>query len=147
MVIDIKIGKYSELGKDARDIRNSVFCQEQKIDIAIERDEHDLTATFVVIYDENRPVATGRIILKDNQYIIGRIATLKTYRGRGLGKLVVVSLLDWAFKNNVSEVIVHAQKHAEEFYKKIGFSSFGYSYFEAGKEHINMTIKNNYNNY
>ena len=138
--VNIKVGTYSEIDTDAQKVRNEVFCIEQKINKDIERDGLDSTAIHAVVYEKDNPVSTGRLICENNKYYIGRVATLKEHRCKGLGNLVVKELINWAFNNNISEVYIHAQKHAEEFYRKIGFESYGDVFFEAGIEHISMVI-------
>jgi len=139
--LSIKIGSFSKVGKDAQIVRDNVFCIEQEISQDIERDFYDDTATHVVLYKDDAPIATGRIVEINNKYYIGRVATLKEHRGNGHGSLIVRSLVDWAFQNDITEVYLHSQKHAEGFYEKLGFQSFGEVFYEAGIEHVNMVIK------
>jgi len=139
--IKVKVGSYLEIGKDAQVVRDEVFCVEQEISQDIERDSYDAIAMYVVLYKDNEPIATGRIIEKDDKYLVGRVATLREHRGNGYGSVIVKSLVDWAFENNISEVYIHSQKHAEGFYEKIGFQAFGEVFYEAGIEHVNMICK------
>jgi len=141
MEIVVKLGTYSEIRNDASFVRNTVFCIEQQISKEIERDGNDAEGMHVVLYENGSPVTAARIIKTDNQYRIGRVATIKEYRGRGYGTIVVKTLIDWAFTNGINEVFIHSQKHAEEFYKALGFKSFGGFFEEAGIKHINMVIK------
>ena len=139
--ICIKIGSYEELGADAHFVRNQVFCVEQRISEDIEWDACDDAATHVVLYKNNKAVSTGRMIRKENAYYIGRVATLKEYRGNGYGSSVTQSLVDWAAEHNIGEVHLHAQKYVEAFYKKLGFESYGDVFQETGIEHISMVIR------
>lgn len=139
--IVIKTGTYSALWDDAMKIRDEVFCGEQGISRDIEIDRFDRAATHVVLYLNGLPVSTGRIICDDGVYYIGRVATIRKYRGNGYGKMIVEALADWALCNKISEVHLHAQKHAVGFYEKIGFRPYGDIFFEAGIEHISMVMK------
>ncbi|KAI9797338.1 MAG: hypothetical protein M1833_005517 [Piccolia ochrophora] len=98
---------------------------------------------------------------------LGRLATLKPYRGLGLGRLLVNAALEWAGQNSevilpplsptsreqakadgapIAEgkwkglVLVHAQKDVEAMWKKYGFAkdeSMG-TWIEEGIEHVGM---------
>lgn len=121
-------------------IREKVFIQGQNIAVDVERDIYDKEADHVVVYEENIAVATGRLIYKDGEYLIGRIGVLPEYRGKRYGDLVVRMLVDKAFRKGAFDVFVHAQLSAVDFYKKIGFKRFGDVYIESGIEHISMSI-------
>ena len=137
----IKIGTYEDIGADARRIRDSVFIFEQGIEEEIEKDNYDKLATYVVVYENSLPVATGRIVKKDNEWVIGRVATIKNKRKKGYGEEVIKCLVDYGFNNGAERITLHAQKYVEKFYKKLGFHSFGDVFLEADIEHINMFIK------
>lgn len=125
---------------DAYTIRSKVFINEQNIAENLEFDNKDGEAHHIVIYDDDRPVATGRLINENNQFTIGRIAVLKEERRNGYGNLVVKNLIRKASSLGGDKVIVHAQMRAAEFYKSIGFkkSSSEYIEKETGIEHIDM---------
>jgi len=73
--------------------------------------------------------------------LIGRIAVLKEYRGKQLGKLVVEKLLERAAELQAKEVHVHAQTYAAGFYEKLGFVAYGETFMESAIEHIGMMKK------
>lgn len=93
---------------------------------------------------------------------LGRLATLKKYRGLGLGRLLVNTAVEWAAKNKgairegkgavqvereksvVAEwnglVLVHAQRDVEKFYRSLGFvtdEGLG-EWVEEGIQHVGM---------
>jgi len=139
--VKIKIGSYAEIGTDAQTVRDEVFVVEQGISLDIERDAYDSISTHAVLYKNNAPVSAGRIVNRDNGHYIGRVSTLKEHRKNGYGGLIVSALVEWAFSNDIPEVHLHSQKHAENFYKGLGFRSYGEVFIEAGIEHISM-VKN-----
>ena len=65
---------YDKLCDDAKQIRISVFVEEQGFEI--EFDDTDKIAKHIVGYDNNKPVAVCRYFYDDehNSYMIGRIA-------------------------------------------------------------------------
>jgi len=127
--------------EDALSIRRKVFIEEQSVPEEIEIDDIDSFAAHIIIYEDNKPIATGRIFKKDDNFFLGRIAVLKEYRRKHFGKMAVKMLVNRGFNKGAEKIIIHAQTTAEEFYKKLGFKSFGEKYYEAGIEHINMILK------
>ena len=127
--------------KDAYVIRTEVFVKEQNVPMEIEMDELDKTAQHVVVYNGTKPIATGRLVIKEEGYLLGRIAVLKEQRGLHLGDLVVRMLVRKAFDMGAQEVHLHAQTKVQKFYEKLGFLAYGDIYDEAGIEHINMVKK------
>lgn len=119
-------------------IRTEVFVKEQNVPPEIEIDGTDANAIHLIVYDEALPVATGRILKIDDEYVLGRIAVLKEQRGRGYGDLVVRMLIRRAYEMGADKQIIHSQTHAASFYERLGFTRFGEEYAEAGIPHINM---------
>lgn len=126
---------------DALSIRKKVFIDEQGIPKSIERDIYDKSSEHIVVYENNQPIGTGRLVFKEGEYSIGRVAVLQEHRAKKIGSLVVDELKDKAISHGATEVHVHAQKEVEGFYKKLGFEAYGNVYYEAGIKHINMMIK------
>lgn len=122
-------------------IRTKVFIHEQGVDPEIEMDELDQQAEHLVVYDDDQPVATGRLIKDKENYLMGRIAVLKEFRGQKLGDFVVRVMLRRAFDEGAKEIHIHAQLQVQGFYEKLGFKAYGDVYQEAGIDHINMVCK------
>ncbi|MBF9000621.1 GNAT family N-acetyltransferase [Vibrio nitrifigilis] len=118
-----------------RHIRDEVFIQEQGIDPDIEFDGLDNQAVHTLIIVDGEPAATGRM-LSDGH--IGRVAVKKAYRGSGIGAKVVSSLIEYAASHDYPRVYLGAQKHAIDFYTKLGFLPFGDEFVEAGIVHLSM---------
>jgi len=136
--MEIKWLKGTEDLSDPYYVRREVFVKEQNIDKDLEWDGMDAEADHIVIYIDGQPVATGRIIIDNGQYMLGRIAVLKEYRGRNLGRVLVENMMAKAFENGADEIHIHAQTRVRGFYEKLGFEAYGELYEEAGIEHISM---------
>lgn len=137
-------GVYINGDKDIKDtvfVRNEVFVNEQNIDYNIVFDGIDHEAIHVVVYEDKSPVGTGRLVSRDNIYLIGRIAVLKEKRGNNYGDLIVKMLIQKAFDMGADFIEVHSQISAVDFYKKIGFVEYGEIYTEAGISHINLKLE------
>lgn len=124
------------------EIRRKVFIEEQGVDEALERDGYDAVSDHVLVYEDNIPVGTGRVIYKDEDAapLIGRIAVLKEHRGKQYGDLIVRKLVDYCFRKGHERVEVHAQLPVIGFYEGIGFTAYGDVYLESNIEHRSMFI-------
>jgi predicted GNAT family N-acyltransferase len=133
--------------KDAHQIRRSVFIEEQNVPDAIEMDGLDEDAVHLVVYEDKKPVATGRMLINDghgggdNELTIGRVAVLKEKRGRGYGGLVMRMLIRKAFEKGFTMQYIHAQVSVRGFYETLGFQAYGGAYEEAGIPHLPMRRK------
>ena len=124
---------------DAHYIRRVVFIREQGISEADEMDGTDGSCVHLVAYDEEgNPVSTGRIMVTGDEFVIGRVATVKSRRGLGYGALVMRTLMRACFVMGGERQTVHAQVSARDFYTKLGFFALGEVYEEAGIPHITM---------
>ena len=135
MINTIVVGYEGEYAEEIKRIRNTVFTGEENIDEHADFDGQDTNAIHVLAQMDGKYVGTGRMLMDGH---IGRLAVLKSVRGRGLGKKLMDALIDQAKKKNINRVYLGAQKHAVGFYKKIGFSEYGDSYEEVGITHIHM---------
>ena len=118
-----------------RSIRERVFINEQAISPEIEFDGLDNLAMHSLILCNGKPVGTGRILTDGH---IGRIAILSDFRGQGLGTKIVLSLVQEAENKGYPRVYLGAQKHAIDFYAKLGFKPFGDEFLSAGIVHLSM---------
>jgi len=136
----IKQGRWKQFQQDAKLIRTQVFICEQGITEANEWDDQDVISQHFVIYDQDQPIATARL-LENNS--VGRVAVLKAYRGQGLGQMIMLEIISYAQKQCRSVLTLFSQVHAISFYEKLGFTVQGNSYDECGISHIEMTMSLN----
>lgn len=136
----VMIGSWESYKYVALPLRVEVFVQEQGVPAELEHDEFDEAATHAVVLDSTgHAVATGRLLLTGQGMAkIGRLAVTKSCRGQGLGKLVLVSLVEHAEIAGISSVKLHAQCDAEQFYQRLGFETQGEPFMEAGIKHVLM---------
>lgn len=124
-------------------IRTQVFIDEQCIEKEIEFDGTDqkYNSKIIVLYKNEKPFATGRIIEIENKLFIGRVAILKQYRGLNYGKMLIEKLIEKCKTEfNYKEIYIHSQSYAKAFYEKCGFTAFGEEFLEANIPHLNMKI-------
>jgi predicted GNAT family N-acyltransferase len=72
---------------------------------------------------------------------LGRMAVLASVRGAGIGRPLLMALVDAARQRGGREVMLHAQSSAVGFYLRAGFAPQGAPFQEAGIVHQAMTLK------
>ena len=148
----VKIVENSSRLEMALNIRMNVFVLEQGVSKEEEIDEYDLKP-----WDNNKSVhflaelagisvGTARVILPNsdnNQSIplIQRVAVLKKFRGNKYGYIIMDKVHDYLKGQNYKIAELSAQIYVKEFYKKLGYESFGDLYLDAGIKHIAMKIE------
>jgi YbgC/YbaW family acyl-CoA thioester hydrolase len=139
-MVEVRVGSWDELGRDAQAIRTAVFVDEQKIPAEMEWDEADASCIHAVAVNRfGVPLATGRLL----EHVpgvakIGRMAVVQTMRGSRVGRSVLDALMKAARARGDHEVLLHAQMSAAPFYARAGFIERGTVFEEAGIPHIEM---------
>jgi predicted GNAT family N-acyltransferase len=125
--------------QEAFEVRRQVFVREQGISEDLVFDGHDKEALHMVVKEGERVIGSARVqFLADNQAKLERMAILKRYRRKGIGREMLL-FLDAVWKDNqVQQVIIHAQLEVVPFYKLCGFDELGLPFWEAGIKHIKM---------
>ena len=118
-------------------IRRTVFIEEQQVPESDEWDDDDAVSAHVLVRLNREPVGTGRLNPAGK---IGRIAVIAGARGRGIGALILRSLLDQARRRGIRRPYLHAQLQAVPFYERLGFRSEGGVFDEAGIPHVRMRL-------
>ena len=135
---------YDKLCKDAINLRNKIFVEEQGF--KNEFDDNDKKALHLVCYIDINPVATGRIFPdeEEGEYIIGRIAVAKEYRKLRLGSGILEALEQKAKELGAKSLSLSAQTRAGGFYEKNGYMASGEEYYDEFCPHVFMTKKLDY---
>ncbi|MEE1504235.1 MAG: GNAT family N-acetyltransferase, partial [Acutalibacteraceae bacterium] len=100
---------FDNLPKDALDLRIKVFVDEQGF--VDEVDEFDSVSTHLVMYENEKPIATCRFYLKEDKatYMFGRLCVLKEYRGKSLGRKMLEKVEEIVKENGGKAIILHSQ--------------------------------------
>ena len=61
-------------------------------------------------------------------------------QGKGIGKLLVIELLEFCKQQGIKEVTCHSRASANDFYKKLGFEIYDEPFDEVGITHNHMRI-------
>jgi predicted GNAT family N-acyltransferase len=124
--------------EDVYALRQKVFVEEQGIAPADEYEGDDGGCIHTVLYEDDVPASTGRVKITRDDYVIGRVATLPQFRGRGYAAAVMQALIKACCIMGGERQILHAQLSARGFYEKLGFVAYGEEFMEAGIPHICM---------
>ena len=115
-------------------VRGMVFVVEQKIDYEIEFDGLDDQCILFVAYIDDLAVGAARLYKNK----IGRVATLKTYRQKGVASHIMKAIESYAKDQGIEWLYLHAQLYVQPFYEKRGYVPEGEIFQEAEIDHIKM---------
>ena len=122
-------------------LRSEVFVVEQDC-VYQDLDNKDQISIHIFQKKKNVIVAYTRIFKSGDYYknaSIGRVVVLKKYRGKELGKKIMIYSIEY-IKNKLKEnkIELSAQKYLDKFYKDLGFYKIGKDYLEDGIPHQRM---------
>jgi predicted GNAT family N-acyltransferase len=134
--LQVSLGRWDEDSVAIRSVRNTVFTVEQGISKSLDFDGRDPECVHVLArLGDGGLIGTARM-LPDGH--VGRIAVHKACRGQGVGTRMVEYLTEVARERGFSEIYLHSQAQAAEFYTRLGFEARGETFMEAGIEHVLM---------
>ena len=143
MVINIKTATTKKDKGKCFSIRRDVFVKEQNISKKIEFDDENVDATYFIAQYNNIFVGTARYRFTDLGIKLERFAVLKSYRNLGIGKELVLYIL-----NSIKDkklIYLHAQESVIDFYSRLGFKRIGSQFFEAEIPHQKMIYNHKHN--
>jgi predicted GNAT family N-acyltransferase len=70
-----------------------------------------------------------------------QMAVEQEFQGRGIGRMLVEHLIDFASENKVQEIQIHARDDVKRFYEQLGFRIVGEPFEEVGIKHRHMLLK------
>jgi predicted GNAT family N-acyltransferase len=141
MTIETIVASTREQIQDALKIRTEVFVGEQQISKELEFDGLDEESIHFVSYDENHPIAAGRLRTIDTTGKVQRICVLKDYRGKHIGNKIMHLIHETAKENGLNQLVLNAQESAIPFYEKLGYQISSERFMEAGIPHAEMKLQ------
>lgn len=127
---------YKQLPKEAKDIRQAVFVEEQGF--KNEFDDIDQNCWHLVLFENDRPIGCARMYKKENEMVLGRLAVIKDKRGSGVGGILLQSLEEKAKELGETYLYLSAQVRAKQFYLNNGYKEEGEEYLDEYCPHIDM---------
>ncbi len=121
-------------------IRRKVFVEEQNCPPELEWEFEDESTHFMGTVN-GIPAGAARWRQTEKGYKLERFAVLKEFRGYGMGKALVQTVLD-GLPGDAPYIYLNAQLTAIGLYEKFGFEKEGPQFEEAGIQHFKMVLKN-----
>ena len=119
-------------------LREQVFCVEQGVPLAADRDGLDDHAIQVVAVDSGRVIGTCRVLVEDEVGRLGRMAVERAARGRGVGAAILAAAEQSARDAGARLMRLHAQRYVEDMYTAAGYTPHGEPFVEEGIPHVSM---------
>ena len=143
--MDIKIKRFedlttSELYEILR-CRAEVFVVEQNCDYQ-DLDMLDMVSTHLYIEADGKIMAYLRVIdpgVKYSAASIGRVLTMKEFRGQGLTRLLMSEAIRIG-KSLCDTIEIEAQAYLTEFYNSLGFRRTSDIFMLDGIPHVSMML-------
>ncbi len=135
--ISVRIADWQDdMDRDAlQQVRRRVFIEEQGVPESLEWDPEDAMATHLLAMNgQGQVIGTARFLPTGQ---IGRMAVLKTWRGRGVGGALLREALHMVPPHTTP--FLHAQVEAIDFYARLGFAPQGPVFYDAEIPHRTMT--------
>ncbi len=125
-----------------QDIRNAVFVEEQGVPPEREIDGKDTDARHFGVSADDHLIGTCRVRFSGSAAKIERVAVLKDFRHRGIGKVLMKYILQELGKTGDIQLFkLSAQAQVLPFYEKLGFKIRGNEYMDAGIPHYDMVLE------
>ena len=122
-------------------LRSEVFVVEQNC-VYQDLDDKDQASLHVFVRQENKLVACARIVPAHTSYpdiSIGRVIVSEAYRKQQLGHELMRYCIEQIHSRfGPQKIVLSAQAHLQNFYKKHNFVPTGAIYLEDGIPHIHM---------
>ena len=119
-------------------LRYDVFCGEQGVSLAEERDGLDGEALHLVALQDGEVVGTCRLLAEGSEVKLGRMAVASSHRGRRLAAALLVEADSRARELGARRIVLAAQLSAQAVYERVGYASYGDVFLDAGIEHVMM---------
>ncbi len=119
-------------------LRYEVFCVEQGVSLAEERDGLDGEALQLVVLADGEVVGTCRLLVECSEVKLGRMAVASSHRGRRLAAALLVEADARAREMGGRRIVLAAQLTAQAIYERAGYAPYGDVFLDAGIEHVMM---------
>jgi len=124
--------------REALGLRDRVFCGEQGVSAAAERDGRDPDALHLVAVEDARVVGTCRLLFAPHSVFLGRLAVEPHRRRRGIGAELLREAAERGRAAGVARISLHAQLDVLGLYTGLGYVELGEPFVEEGIDHVTM---------
>ena len=137
-MIEVRAARDEAEVEAALALREDVFCGEQGVSLADERDGRDAEALHLVVVEDGAVIGTCRLLVEGATVKLGRMAVARTARGRGLAGALLVEADTRARELGAERIALAAQLSAQAIYARAGYEPYGDVFLDAGIDHVMM---------
>ena len=117
---DVFIDYYNDfIGHEQVQYMANMFLSEEAINKLISKG-----AIFKLVYENQSPVAFCEYVIDGNKVFLSKFYVEKTYRNKGIGRMMLNSCIDYAKQNNINLIYLTVNKNNKasiDKYLHIGF--------------------------
>ena len=120
-------------------LREEVFCGEQGVTLAGDRDGRDDEAVQLIAVEGDELLGTCRLLIEPGGTAkFGRLCVRSGARHRGIAAALLAAAEEEARAVGARRIGMHAQTDALPLYERAGFTPYGERFAEEGIEHLGM---------
>lgn len=132
--MSIEIKKVSV--EDILPIRHKVLWPDKPLKfVKVEGDEEGI---HFGLYQDSQLVTIISLFAEGKSMRFRKFATLPEYQNRGLGKMMMLCVIDYAKENNIERLWCDARTDALNFYERLGFIKFSEPFFKEDIEYYKI---------
>ena len=139
----IRIDMDNPLYQKERELRNKVLLRPIGIpDFGWEM--NDPMSWHFVAMDKSVLIGCVLLVPIDTKISKGQLiqmAVETNWQGKGIGKLLVQSLIAFAVSKGLKEIEIHSRAEVTSFYEQLGFKVYGDEFEEVGIKHRLLCLK------
>jgi putative N-acetyltransferase (TIGR04045 family) len=137
-LLQVRLARTDDELRAALELRRRVFCDEQGVPPAADRDGRDAEATHVVALEGDRLIGTCRLLFRGRTARLGRLAVEPAFRRQGVGGALLREAAAASRSAGAEMIELHAQTYARELYERDGYAENGKEFLEEGIPHVTM---------
>lgn len=142
MVNIIQINTQHSLYQKERELRNKILLRPIGIpDFGWEMND-SISWHFAAVNDSEL-IGCVLLVPLDKNFKKGQLIQMAVdhnWQGKGIGKQLVNSLLNFAKKKGFVEIEIHSRADVTSFYEAMGFTAFGNVFEEVGVQHRHLSM-------
>ena len=122
--------------EDILPIRHKVLWPDKPFEFV--KVEGDGEGIHFGLYAHSKLVTIISLFAEDKSLRFRKFATLPEYQNRGLGKMMILNVIDYAKENNFERLWCDARTDALNFYERVGFKKFSEPFFKEEIEYYKI---------
>ncbi len=121
------------------DLREEILRKPLGLSLRNEDLSRDSTNEVFIALHEGKVIGTVFLKpLENNEVQLRAMAVYNEWQGKGVGRLLVKALEEYARQQGSSKIILHSRKVALDFYKSLGYTQYGEEFTEVTIPHYMM---------